>query len=43
MVTDIVLFYVLCTINAPTWCYILVGIRFACNLMQFGTIIKKAK
>lgn len=42
MLTDIVLFYILYTIKAPTWCYILVGIRFAFNLIKAGVQIGKS-
>lgn len=43
MLTDIVLFYILYTIKAPTWCYILLGIRLAFNLIKAGMEIAKSK
>lgn len=43
MLTDIVLFYILYTIKAPTWCYVLIGIRFAFNLIKAGMTIGESK
>ena len=43
MITDIILLYILCTIKAPIWCYMLVGIRFAFNLIKAGMEIGKSE
>ena len=43
MLTDIILLYILCKINAPIWCYVLVCIRFAFNLIKAGMEIGKSE
>lgn len=43
MITDIILLYILCKINAPIWCYVLLGIRFTFNLIKAGVEIGKSE
>lgn len=42
MLTDIVLFYILYTIEAPAWCYMMVSIRLIYNLIKVGVAIGKS-
>lgn len=43
MLIDIILLYILYTIKAPIWCYVLLGIRFTLNLIMAGVKLGKSK
>ena len=36
MITDLVVFGILCTLEAPTWCFVAIGISVLIKIINFG-------